>query len=158
MKANHKYPEARKLTYNQFPLKFIWKAKDHKWAPRQLGLSIRRVYFVPLGSGEKLYLRTLLNYVKSLTSYDDIKIVDNVKYNSCKEACFAMGLLDDDKEFIDAITEASLWGTCSYLRSLFATLMMSGQLARPEVVWNSTPITLIDYILHKQRRVTWSSR
>lgn len=158
MKANQKYSEARKLTYNQFPLKFVWKAKYHEWAPRQLGRSIGRVYFAPFGSGEKLYLRTLLNYIKGPTSYDDIKIVDNVKYNSFKEACFAMGLLDDDKEFIDATIEASLWGTCTYLRRLFAILMISDHLARPEVVWNSTLTNLIDDILHRQRQVTWCLR
>ncbi|XP_024634756.1 uncharacterized protein [Medicago truncatula] len=110
MKANEKYPEARNLTYNQFPTQFVWKEKDHEWTPRRCGFSIGRVHFAPPGSGERFYLRTLLNYIKGLTSFNDIKTVDDVKYNTFKEACFAMGLLDDDKEFIDAIIEASLWG------------------------------------------------
>ncbi|AES63417.2 AT hook motif protein, putative [Medicago truncatula] len=153
MKANEKYPEARNLTYNQFPTQFVWKEKDHEWTPRRCGFSIGRVHFAPPGSGERFYLRTLLNYIKGPTSFNDIKTVDDVKYNTFKEACFAMGLLDDDKEFIDAIIEASLWGTGIYLRRLFVALMVTDQFARPEVVWNSTNENLIDDILHKQRRL-----
>jgi len=134
-------------------MKFTWKAANCEWTPRQMGFSIGRVYFAPRGSGEKFYLRTLLNYVKGPTSFEDIKTVDNVKYFSFKDACFAKGLLDDDRELIDAIIEASLWGTGTYLRRLFTALMVSDQLSRPEVVWNRTSPNLIDDILHKQRRV-----
>jgi len=35
------------------------------------------------------------------------------------------GLLDDDKEFIDSINQTSQWGTASYLRRLFVTLLVS---------------------------------
>jgi len=153
MKANEKYHEARTLTYNEFPLKFVWKATDREWTPRKFGYSVGRVHFAPPGSGEKFYLRTLLNYVKGPTSFVDIKTVDNVTYNNFKDACFARGLLDDDREFIDAIIEASLWGTGTYLRRLFAVLMVTDQLSRLENVWNRTSTNLIEDILHKQRRV-----
>jgi len=78
MEANKIYPEARTLTYNQFPLKFVWRQDLHKWTPRKQGYSIRRVHFAPPGSGERFYLRTLLNYIKGPTCFDDIKTVDNV--------------------------------------------------------------------------------
>jgi len=35
-------------------------------------------------------------------------------------------LLEDDKEYIDAINEASRWGSRSFMRRLFATLMVLG--------------------------------
>ncbi|MCI25274.1 helicase-like protein, partial [Trifolium medium] len=75
--ANKKYPEARDLTYSEFPMKFVWKQGDRVWAPRQRGLSIGRIHYVPPGAGEQFYLRILLNYVKGPTSYDDIKTVEN---------------------------------------------------------------------------------
>ncbi|XP_050887974.1 uncharacterized protein LOC127093115 [Lathyrus oleraceus] len=43
--------------------------------------------------------------------YDDIKIVNNFKYDTFRDVCFAMGFIGDDKEFIAAITEASKWGS-----------------------------------------------
>jgi hypothetical protein len=54
-------------------------------------------------------LRILLNYVKGPTLYANIKTVKGVLYDTFKEACFAMRLLDDDKEFIDVIAQASQW-------------------------------------------------
>ena len=153
MEANKIYPEARNLTYNQFPTKFTWRDDEHRWTPRKRGFSIGRVHFAPPGSGEIFYLRTLLNYVKGPTSFDDIKTVDNVKYDSFKEACLALGLLEDDTEYINAINEAGHWSSGTFMRKLFAALMVSGQLTRPEVVWNKTLETLIDDILYIQRQV-----
>lgn len=151
MEANQKYPEAKDLTYGEFPLKFVWKQTERRWTPRQRGLSIGRIHFVPPGSGEKFYLRTLLNYVKGPVSYDDIKTVGGVKYNSFKEACFALGLLDDDNEFINAINQVSFWGTAEYMRRLFVMLLVSNQFSRPEVVWEKTWLHLSDDMLHRQR-------
>jgi len=41
-----------------------------------------------------------------------------------QEACFAMGLLADDKEFIDAIKEFSCIASAQQLRTLFITLLI----------------------------------
>jgi hypothetical protein len=154
MEANKKYPEAKDLTYGEFPLKFVWHASDHKWSLRKRGRSVGRIHFGPPGSGEKFYLRTLLNYVKGHTSFDEIQTVNYVKYNTFKEPCFALGLLDDDKDFIDAINQASHWGTASYMRKLFVALLITNQFARPEVVWSKTWESLTGDILYRQRCVT----
>ncbi|CAH9055401.1 unnamed protein product, partial [Cuscuta epithymum] len=61
MRANQVYPEARKLTYVDFPSKFVWKKNIKQWVERQRGFAVGRVYFVRPGAGEKYYLRTLLN-------------------------------------------------------------------------------------------------
>lgn len=37
--------------------------------------------------------------------YDDLRTVSNVVYPSFKDACSALGLLDDDKESIAGINE-----------------------------------------------------
>jgi hypothetical protein len=81
------------------------------WSPRQRGYSIGWITFVPPGCGEMYYLRTLLNYVKGPTSFEDIKNVGGDVKDSFKDACYARGLLEDDREFIDGILEASNWGT-----------------------------------------------
>lgn len=153
MDANKKYPEAKDLTYGEFPLKFTWKANQRKWSPRQRGTSVGRIQFVSPGSGEKFYLRTLLNYVKGPTSYDEIKTIKNIQYKTFKEACFALGLLEDDKEFIDAINQASQWATADFMRSLFVTLLVTNQFSQPDVVWAKTWQNLSDDILYHQRRI-----
>ncbi|KAF7807163.1 uncharacterized protein G2W53_039324 [Senna tora] len=151
MDANKKYPEVRELTYVQFPTKFVWKKETHQWSFRKRGFAIGRLHFVPHGSGELYYLRLLLNSTKGPTSYVDIRTINNIVYTTFKEAFYAMSFLDDDKEYIDGIKEASQWGTAAYLRKLFATLLFSNQLGRPEVVWDNTWRFLSDDILHRQR-------
>nr|GFB84741.1 putative PIF1 DNA helicase/replication protein A1-like protein [Tanacetum cinerariifolium] len=42
--------------------------------------------------------------------WDDLKKVDDVLYPIYRGACYARRLLQDDKEYIDGILEASLWG------------------------------------------------
>lgn len=51
---------------------------------------------------EIFYMRTLLNYVKRPHSYSQTRTTNNIDYPKFKEACYAMGLLNDDKVYIDA--------------------------------------------------------
>lgn len=153
MQCNAKFSEARELRYSEFPEKFVWNRRDHEWTPRKKGFSIGRLYHASPVSGERYYLRTLLNYVKGPTCFEDIRTINGVVYNSFKDACYAMALLDDDKEYVDAILEASFWGTGHYLRRLFAILLMTNSISRPEYVWNNTWHVLSEDILHKQRRI-----
>ncbi|XP_019156257.1 PREDICTED: uncharacterized protein LOC109152972 [Ipomoea nil] len=69
------------------------------------------------------------------TSFDEIKKVGGVQYNSFRDACYARGLIEDDKEYIDAITEAATWSLASSLRKLFVTLLTSSSMSKPENVW-----------------------
>lgn len=151
MQCNQKYEEARELTYVEFPTKFVWKQAQREWTPRSRGVTIGRIYHVSPGSGEKFYLRTLLNFVKGATCYEDIRTVDGVVCPTFKEACYARGLLDDDKEYVDAITEASFRESGYYLRHLFSMLLLSGSMSKPEEVWHKTWQLLSDDILYKQR-------
>ncbi|KAF3657758.1 hypothetical protein FXO38_06608 [Capsicum annuum] len=59
------------------------------------------------GSGEIYYLRLLLNVVKGSTSYAELRRINNNDHATFRDACYALGLLDDDKEYIDAIKEAN---------------------------------------------------
>ncbi|XP_074296486.1 uncharacterized protein LOC141626705 [Silene latifolia] len=152
MECNKTNDEARKLTYADFPKKFVWNRELREWTPRQKGFAIGRVYHASPGSGERYYLRTLLNHVRGPKCYEDIRTVDEVICPTFKEACYMRGLLDDDNEYIDGIKEASKWGTAYYLRNLFAMLLISGSMSRPEEVWEQTWDLLSDDILHKQRR------
>ena len=73
-----------------------------------------------------------MNFQKGCTKFEDIRIVDGVVHSSFKDACYALGLLQDDKEFIDAILEASSWASATYLRRLFVILLISNNMNKPE--------------------------
>ncbi|KAL1316722.1 hypothetical protein AAHE18_15G085900 [Arachis hypogaea] len=149
--ANKTNAEARKLTYNEFPRKFVWKSSLRAWEPRKSHQVIGRMIFIPLSSGELYYLRLLLNIIKGPTTYADIRTYNGAIYSSFQDACYARGLLDDDKEYIDDIEEASHWGSGHYLRRLFATLLWSNSMVQSEVVWEKIAILLSDGILHDHR-------
>ncbi|XP_057744772.1 uncharacterized protein LOC130962595 [Arachis stenosperma] len=147
-KANATYESARLLTYNEFPTHFVWKRSIRTWEPRKSAQVIGRLFFVPPSSGELYYLRMLLNIVRGPTSYEDVKTYNGVIYSSFRDACYARGLLDDDQEYVDAIEEASHWGSGHYVRKLFATLLWSNTMVRPEAVWEKSFGLLSDGILH----------
>ena len=93
----------------------LWKLrmaeKGKSLDSKKKGFSIGRLYHVALGCGERYYQRTLLNFVKGPTSFEDIRTVNEVILPTFKDACYWMRLLDDDKEYIYRITEAS-FGDC----------------------------------------------
>ncbi|KAL6546679.1 hypothetical protein OROMI_022400 [Orobanche minor] len=151
MHCNANYEEARNLTYAEFPTKFVWKPKDRIWLPRKRGIAIGRPYYVPPGAGELYYMSLLLHHKKGPRSHAEIRTIGTIEFPAFKEACYSMGLLDDDKEYIDGIKEASFWGSPHYIRNLFAVLLLANNISRPEYVWENTWQLLGDDILHRQR-------
>ena len=80
----------------------------------------------------------MLTSCKGATSFEDIRTVTNIQYPTYREACFSMGFLQDDREFVEAIKEAKDWGTTNYLRKLFVLMLLTGAINKPEEVWNQT--------------------
>ncbi|RID75775.1 hypothetical protein BRARA_B02803 [Brassica rapa] len=152
--ANRKYAEARELTYAEFPTKFVWKSGTRKWVPRKRGFAIGRIAHIQPSGDELYFLRVLLNWVRGPTSYEDIRTVDGVLYHTYEDACYALGLMDDDKEFIEAIKDASDCSSATYSRKLFARMLVSKSLSQPHVVCEATWEYLTDDILYKKRRET----
>ena len=105
---------------------------------RKKGTCIGRVYHISPTFGELFYLRVLLNKVRGAKDWIDFKKFEGLTYATYKEACQARGLLEDDKEYIDGLIEASLWGSGQYLRRFYFMLIMTGSMSRPEFVYEKT--------------------
>ncbi|XP_076931739.1 uncharacterized protein LOC143596995 [Bidens hawaiensis] len=153
MKCSQLYEEARQLTYVEFPTKFTWKLEQKRLERRKSGFSIGRIHAVSPALGEAYFLRVLLNKVKGPKSFENIRTVNGKLHETFRDACFELGLLDDDSKYIEAIKEVSHSGTGFYIRSLFVTMLTSHSLSRPDVVWNNTWELLSDGILYNQRRI-----
>ncbi|KAK2417432.1 hypothetical protein QL285_039731 [Trifolium repens] len=151
LQANETYPSARKLTYGQFVTQFTYSKKKKSWSPRKRGFKIGRLIWVPPTTGELFYLRMMLTVVKGPTSYEAIRKVRDIQYLTFREACFAMGFLGDDKEYIGAIRESHGWGPGFFLRKLFVILLLMGTMNRPYFVFRKTIQWLSDGILYQQR-------
>ncbi|XP_039683005.1 ATP-dependent DNA helicase PIF1-like [Medicago truncatula] len=114
--ANRQYVGGRDLTYAEFPTRFTYEKKDKQWQPRKLGYQIGRLHYTPpdiwelyymriLLTVELYYMRILLTVKKGCMRYRCIKTINGHTYDTFQEARSALGLLDDDREFIDDITE-----------------------------------------------------
>ncbi|XP_022015126.1 uncharacterized protein LOC110914651 [Helianthus annuus] len=154
MKLNESDENARKLTYVEFPSKFVWKLQDRCWQVRKTYQTVGRIHSVSPALGEPYFLRILLNKVRGPRSFEEIRTDNGQLFPTFRDACYAMGLLDDDNEYVEAIKEASFEGHAGYLRALFATLLLSNTLSRPEFVWENTWKYLADDILYRRQKET----
>ena len=116
MEYNKNHPEARKYLYAEFPRYYVWDLKLKVWKERkQFNNKVGRIYHVPIKIGPLYYLRIMLNHIRGATYFEDMWTVEGVIYLTYRDACFALGLLDDDKEYIYIIKEASFWGSGHFL-------------------------------------------
>nr|GFB84183.1 hypothetical protein [Tanacetum cinerariifolium] len=151
MELNQTDTFARTLLYVEIPKFYVWNQKQRIWTRRKQSKSLGRIHHVPLSWGELYYLRAILRKVRGPMEWDDLKKVDDVLYPTYRDACYARGLLQDDKEYIDGILEASLWGMGDYLRFIFFMLIMTDSMSRPEIVWEKTWMKLAEDVLNVER-------
>jgi hypothetical protein len=93
----------------------------------------------------------MLTVIKGPTSYNDLMKIGDTQYTSYRDACFAMGFLEDDKEYINAIKQAKDWGSGYFLRRLFVVMLLANTMNRPRHVWDETKVWLCDGILYQQK-------
>lgn len=152
MEANQEYDMGRSLTYAQFPSMFTYDSNEKQWHPRQRGQSVGRLTFVPPSTRELYYMRLLLNVQVGCTSFEDIRTVNGIVFNTYREACGALHLLADDREYIELIKEVANIASGRTVRKLFANLLVSMSMSDPLKVWESTWEILVDGILYTRRQ------
>ncbi|XP_071708928.1 uncharacterized protein [Rutidosis leptorrhynchoides] len=150
---NKQDPKARNLTYAKIPKEYVWNNDAKEWAPRKLRPSIGRIVYSNPASGERYYLRMLLNIVKGPRSFEELRTVDGTLHHTFKDACFAYGLLHDDREWTEAISEAKIWASGAQLRDLFVTMLLFCNITNLLRLWEQHWEDLADDILHKKRKI-----
>lgn len=100
---------ARTLLYSQVPRYFTW-AQTKKWMPRKQATlidacpnlfksnTLERVFTVNPRQTECFYLQLLLGNVISTFSFEDIRKVNGQQYQTYKDACLALNLLENDNQ------------------------------------------------------------
>ncbi|XP_074328068.1 uncharacterized protein LOC141665980 [Apium graveolens] len=120
--------------------------------PTVAAYTSQEVYAHP-ASGERFYLRLLLNVIVGAKTFDEIRTVDGIVYPINKEACFHRGLLESDKEWHVALDDASHYATSPQLRELFVTRLIFYEVSNPAELWEKHRNTLADDIQYTQRRL-----
>ncbi|XP_052620975.1 uncharacterized protein LOC122194741 [Lactuca sativa] len=138
------------LTYNDYPSKYSWDTKDKRWIHRTTttNTTIGRLAYVHPTVGELFYLRILLFHQKGCKSFYDIRTVREYTYSTFRDACEALGLTGDNKEWLTAFEEASTWATSSQLRSLFCHLLLYCEVGNPLLLWETAKPKMGDDITH----------
>ncbi|XP_057340808.1 uncharacterized protein LOC130677904 isoform X2 [Microplitis mediator] len=138
-------------------------AQSKKWIPRKQvipvdacpGLfksnSLGRVYTVNPRQTECFYLRLLLVNVTGPLSFQDIRKVDGQQYPTYKDACLALGLLEDDNHWDSMLAEAALNCTGTQIRLLFAIVLTTCFPARAQMLWDNHKDSMTDDILYRHR-------
>ena len=81
-------------------------------------------------------MQILLHHIPGATSYTDLKTFpDGVANRTFKETAIAMGLLESDEEADACLSEAAVGFMPKQLRSLFVTILIVGEPAKPIVLW-----------------------
>jgi hypothetical protein len=145
--TNQKYPDARNLTYSDFPSKWRWNGQIRAWekSQREKG-KIGCIYYVHPSVGERYYIRMLLFIVKGAQSYEALHTYNNTTYTTFKEACNARGLLNDDEEWYNAFDEATSWATSNQLGQLFVTMLLFSEIGDGYIFFEKVWKLLVDDI------------
>lgn len=151
--ANQMYPEARTLTYCDFPKKWCYDQSTRTWVLRHSGFKIGRLYYVHPSVGERYYLRMLLMVVKGAQSYEDLRTYNGITYSTFREACNARGLLGSDQEWYSAFDEAATWATSSQLRQLFVTMLLFCEVNDERAFFEKVWRLLADDIQYRFREI-----
>uniref|UniRef100_A0A0G4F472 Helitron helicase-like domain-containing protein n=1 Tax=Chromera velia CCMP2878 TaxID=1169474 RepID=A0A0G4F472_9ALVE len=117
-----------------------WKLRDRVkkaldrgevWANAGVDKVVGRVHWASPSQGERFFLRLCLIHQKGATSVSDLKTVGGVTYGTYREAGVALGVVMDDNEWRDALTDADLWATPPQLRDLFCVILAYNAPADP---------------------------
>ncbi|KAG2190432.1 hypothetical protein INT47_005587, partial [Mucor saturninus] len=154
---NRTDPNANQYLYHEFPEYYTWQKKETVWRTRQRGFNqtIGRIYSVSPKESEKYYLRLLLNYVRGAKSFEDMRTVEGVLYETYQAAARAKGLLADDEQWDTCLLESDTFQSPFMLRRLFVTILVFCNPSSPFQLWITHKDNLAyDYLLTQKRLLT----
>ncbi|KAJ3706867.1 hypothetical protein LUZ61_010572 [Rhynchospora tenuis] len=148
---NRRDPLARQLTYPEVTKNYTWHQDERARRLREQGYRLARVHFIPPTAGDLYYQRMLLNSVRGAASFEDLRTVNGVLYNTYKEACNALGLLHDNSEWLYTMQEAAASASSDQLRSIFIDILLYSDVADAKELWTSCWSFMGDDIIREMR-------
>ncbi|GJY48111.1 DNA helicase [Tanacetum coccineum] len=111
---NEHNTDGRHLTYLNFPPGFVWYADGKYWRRRH----------------------KMNKSLIGCTSFPGIRTNHDIVYPTCRAACEALGLLEDDQECETTLQEAALTATLAELCTLLAHILTFCQVSDPYLIEN----------------------
>ncbi|XP_074369738.1 uncharacterized protein LOC141711229 [Apium graveolens] len=152
--ANSEFPQDRNFMYSDFPTHFTWIKKTAKWKLRQIGDVVGRLAEVHTTTGELLYPRMLLLRCKGVLSFTQLRTIDGTTYDTFKEACGALGLLNNDKQWHDALEENAFSAMPTQIRAMLVNILANYSVSDPLALWEKHWPALSDDVLYARRKIS----
>jgi hypothetical protein len=152
---------AKTLLYVEVPQYYTWDNKNKQWNRRKRGLphsqhpdifradTIGRIYTVNPKQIDCYFLRLLLNHVRGPTAFKDLTTVQEFHHKTYREACLALGLIEDDQHLHKALQEAAESQSPQHLRLLFAIILVNCEPSNPMQLWQNNHDHLAEDYIHK---------
>uniref|UniRef100_A0ABD2XAK4 ATP-dependent DNA helicase n=1 Tax=Trichogramma kaykai TaxID=54128 RepID=A0ABD2XAK4_9HYME len=131
---------AQKIKYINIPTHYKFNKITKIWEKRKKGqkfATIGRLNVVSPKDNERFFLKLILNRVKGVTSFKDIRTYENITYNTYKETAIAMGLIETDKQIFKIFEEACTIMLPYQLRKYFAWFILSENIDGRLIILNS---------------------
>nr|XP_047144698.1 uncharacterized protein LOC124818197 [Hydra vulgaris] len=137
--------------YVDIPYHFVFDDKHCKWKVRQKGGNkvIVTMYKVS-PTGEFFLLRLLLLQAKGATSWEDLRTVNGIVLETFRKAWVFNGLLQDDTEWQNTLSEAVLTRMPKQIRQLFLIILTFCEADDPLHLWNSYKAFMMEDFIHRQ--------
>ncbi|XP_065678963.1 ATP-dependent DNA helicase pif1-like [Hydra vulgaris] len=100
-------------------------------------------------TGELFFLRLLLLHAKGAKSWVDVRTVKGIVVETFREAYVLNGLLLDDPEWQNALSEADLTRMPKQIRQLFAIILTFCEPDHPLHLWNTYKAFMIEDFIHR---------
>ncbi|KAG2779372.1 hypothetical protein PC116_g2606 [Phytophthora cactorum] len=127
---------AKSALYQDIPKLFRWDTKAKRWVRRKrYQAALGRMIHVSPRDMQRFYMRVLLCHRKGPTSFENLRTVDGVTYDSYREAALHAGYHKNDSEWVACMTEASQFRMPYQLRQLFATIIVYYQVVEVGALW-----------------------
>jgi ATP-dependent DNA helicase PIF1 len=91
--ANRLHPWAQDIMYKDYPGSFIWQKRKNRC------FQVGRIVSANPAEGERYFLRVLLNHIAGSQSFEDLKTVDGVLYDSFRLAAERRGLIQIEQNW-----------------------------------------------------------
>ncbi|GFU14659.1 uncharacterized protein TNCV_2942851 [Trichonephila clavipes] len=145
---------ANTLLYMDVPRYYTWNVSlkewkcgmqgtpDDGWPGVKAGDALVRIYTVHVSNFECYCLRMLLNVINDPTNFLDLKTVDGQEFETFRQACEKLRLLEDDNHWDATMEWAVLCRSPSQKRELFAILICTCGLSNPLQLWDKYKVAL----------------
>ncbi|GBO20143.1 hypothetical protein AVEN_35896-1 [Araneus ventricosus] len=154
---NQSDPDAQTLLYTDIPYNYVYDRNNWKRRKRGGNKIVARMCVVNVKDAVRFYLRMLLLYVPGATSLKFLRTVDNVIYDTFKQAAFHRHLLNSDEEFDHCLHDASSYQMPKQLRQTFAFILCFCNPTNVIGLWNKYSISMcLDYLRNNIEAASWN--